>query len=336
MASIFLSYRRQDPQLLVARIYNFLAEAFGPQAIFLPGRLYAQETIAQNLQNANVMLIIIGKEWFGSANDEGAPSDTKDDAMHAEVSMGLALARQGHLTIIPVLIDDAAMPTAQQLPSDLTELAIVQGQNAVQIHSDWTYFREDINRLLKAIGEKGIPWQAGANISNPPERMRYIQSVGLTLTETARPPQPPSVPMPAVQPYPPSTPARTAVPLPARKAPAKKQLTGWELFLVLVVGLGSGLWGLISRVVIAIVVIFLGIAAFHAIFPDVGLNEHSSCQQFEQADTNAQNQVLQDMLTAHHDPNPSQDVGEARFSVTLYCNIYGDNAPIDGIYSSGG
>ncbi len=62
------------------------------------------------------------------------------------------------------------------------------------------------------------------------------------------------------------------------------------------------------------------------------LTEHSSCKQFREADSAAQNQVLQDMMAAHHDHG---SLSTAHLSVTLYCNVYGDGAPIDGVYGSG-
>ena len=61
------------------------------------------------------------------------------------------------------------------------------------------------------------------------------------------------------------------------------------------------------------------------------LNENSSCQQFQQADTTTQDRVLQDMIAAHHS---HESVTVTRFSVTLYCNVHDDNSLIDGIYNS--
>jgi len=159
--------------------------------------------------------------------------------------------------------------------------------------------------------------------------MRYIPPVGFVLADAERPPQSLSVPVQTAQ-------GRTSSQIRLPTPPSKKQTFGKNEAVGLALLLGGSLWGLISRVVIAILLIVGGIAIFHALFPDVGLNEHSTCQQFEQADTDAQNRVLQDMLTAHNDPNPSQDVGLARFSVEAYCFTHSDSSPIDGIYSSGG
>jgi hypothetical protein len=101
--------------------------------------------------------------------------------------------------------------------------------------------------------------------------------------------------------------------------------------LVLVLDLISSAWDLILKIAFVIFVVALAVG-FIKSCAGGGLNEHSSCQQFQQADSSAQNKVLQDMMTAHHDQS---SVSTARFSVTLYCNIYGGSAPIDGVYSSG-
>lgn len=102
--------------------------------------------------------------------------------------------------------------------------------------------------------------------------------------------------------------------------------------LAVIIDLISGTWSLIFKVAIVIVVI-VGIVSFvKSCANNATLSEHSSCQQFEQADSTTQDKVLQDMLTAHNDQS---SVSTARFSVTLYCNLHDPNSPIDGVYSSG-
>jgi hypothetical protein len=71
--------------------------------------------------------------------------------------------------------------------------------------------------------------------------------------------------------------------------------------LGLVFGLINGVRSLIFKLAIVILVI-VGIVAFiNSCATNASLNEHSSCQQFEQADSTTQNTVLQNMMAAHHD-----------------------------------
>lgn len=111
---------------------------------------------------------------------------------------------------------------------------------------------------------------------------------------------------------------------------AKKSVTGGEV-VGLIADLIGGTWNLLVSAAVIIVVVVGGIAFIKSHFGS-SLNEHSTCQQFEQADASAQDKVLQDMITAHggHD-----SVTTARFSVNLYCSIYGGGAHIDGVYGSG-
>lgn len=101
---------------------------------------------------------------------------------------------------------------------------------------------------------------------------------------------------------------------------------------VLIADLISGIWGLIFKLALVILAIVAVVAIINSCSANATLSEHSSCQQFDQADATTQNKVLQDMMTAHHDQG---DISTVRFSLTLYCNMYGGSSPIDGIYSGG-
>lgn len=117
----------------------------------------------------------------------------------------------------------------------------------------------------------------------------------------------------------------------AAQRSSSQSATGTDVVMFIGGLIGDG-WNLIVRIAIVILVI-VGIVAFvKSCAANATLNEHSSCQQFQQADADTQDKVLQDMMTAHHDQG---SIDTTRFSLALYCNIKGGNAPIDGIYSSG-
>jgi hypothetical protein len=101
--------------------------------------------------------------------------------------------------------------------------------------------------------------------------------------------------------------------------------------LAIISELISGAWSLIFKAAIVILVIVGIVAYISSCANNATLNEHSSCQQFEQADSSTQDKVLQDMLTAHQD---SSDISTVRLSVSLYCNLHDSNSPIDGVYNS--
>ena|SRR5579884_3935286 len=124
-----------------------------------------------------------------------------------------------------------------------------------------------------------------------------------------------------------SLPSGVGTAVPARPKPG---LSAGEAILGTAFLIGDGI-GMLWRGVIVIAVIVGGFLWVKSLVGG-GLTEHSSCQDFQQASADAQNKVLQDMLAAHHS---NDSIQLARFSVNLYCNVYGGSAPIDGIYGSG-
>lgn len=101
--------------------------------------------------------------------------------------------------------------------------------------------------------------------------------------------------------------------------------------LAVIFGLISEAWGLIVKVALVILAIVVIVGFLKSCSANATLNEHSSCQQFEQADGATQDKVLQDMMAAH---GSQGSLSVVRFSVELYCKVHDDNSPIDGIYSS--
>jgi hypothetical protein len=101
--------------------------------------------------------------------------------------------------------------------------------------------------------------------------------------------------------------------------------------LALIFDFISDAWGLIFKLALVILAIVVVVGFIKSCTTSATLSEHSSCQQFEQADTTTQDKVLEDMMAAHHSRG---SVSVTRFSVKLYCTVHDDNSPIDGIYNS--
>lgn len=99
----------------------------------------------------------------------------------------------------------------------------------------------------------------------------------------------------------------------------------------LIFGFISEAWSLLFKIALVIVAIVVVVGFIRGCATNATLSEHSSCQQFAQADTTTQNNVLQDMMTAHHSQG---GVALERDSVILYCQLHDSSSPIDGIYNS--
>ena len=101
--------------------------------------------------------------------------------------------------------------------------------------------------------------------------------------------------------------------------------------LAIIFGLISEAWSLIFKIALVIIAIVVVVGFIKGCAANATLNEHSSCQQFQQADTTTQDEVLQDMMVAHH---TIDGLSTTRFSVNLYCQFHDSNSPIDGVYNS--
>jgi hypothetical protein len=74
------------------------------------------------LRHAKLLIVIIGNEWL-AANSAGKRrlDDPKD---FVRIETAAALARG--IRVVPVLVEDAAMPRGEDLPADLTPLVNVR------------------------------------------------------------------------------------------------------------------------------------------------------------------------------------------------------------------
>lgn len=125
---IAISYRREDSTGITGRIYDRLQNEFGKPNVFMdfdsiPYGVDFREHIAQTLDRAKVVLVVIGPEWVGQKSRKVRRIDDPGDFVRIEVSSAL----QRHIPIIPVLVNNAKMPTAETLPKDIAELAFRNG-----------------------------------------------------------------------------------------------------------------------------------------------------------------------------------------------------------------
>lgn len=147
MPRIFISYRRDDSRAITGRIYDRLVESFGKDKIFKdvdripPGSSFA-EILETELRKCNVLLVVIGRLWVNISDKEGNRRlDKSDDFVRIEVERGLS---RPDLLVIPVMVDDVAVPSPAELPDTLDKLASLQ---VVQIRHDPDFHR-DMNRLV--------------------------------------------------------------------------------------------------------------------------------------------------------------------------------------------
>jgi len=92
-----------------------------------------------------VLIVVIGPNWLGPAESKRTRIHEKTDVVRVEVEMAL---KQG-IFVIPVLVDNAVMPSVSQLPRSLHMLA---DRNAAKIDSGRD-FHFHVDQLIQAIDE---------------------------------------------------------------------------------------------------------------------------------------------------------------------------------------
>jgi hypothetical protein len=121
---IFINYRREETAYAAGWLYDRLAGHFGGGQVFKdvdsiqPGDDFI-EVIARAVGSCDVLLALIGDEWMTITDTQGRRRlDSSGDFVRLEIEA--ALSRK--VRVIPVLVDGARMPRADELPDSLAAL----------------------------------------------------------------------------------------------------------------------------------------------------------------------------------------------------------------------
>ena len=143
MNNIFISYRRDDSADVVGRIYDYLESVMGRERIFKDvhsiklGVDYS-EAITKAIESCDVQLAVVGNQWL-----QGRRIDDVDDFVRLEIEAAL----RRDVTIIPVLVGGAQMPTEDELPDSLKPIVY---RNAIKVRPD-PDFITDMSRLTQSL-----------------------------------------------------------------------------------------------------------------------------------------------------------------------------------------
>jgi hypothetical protein len=150
MSKIVVSYRRAESSAITGRICDRLVAHYGKQAVFvdidgIPYGTDFRQRIDDALRQCNILIAVVGTQWLGAGSSGAARIFDEADPVRIEVQT--ALANRVHL--IPVLVNDAKMPEASELPESIKEFAY---RNALKVDSGQD-FHPHINRLIGAMDE---------------------------------------------------------------------------------------------------------------------------------------------------------------------------------------
>lgn len=145
---IFISYRRDETAFPAGWLFERLADHFGAGQIFKDvdsiqlGDDFV-EVITAAVGSCDVLLALIGDRWLTTTDDRGRRRlDNPEDFVRLEIEAGLAR----DVRVIPVLVEGARMPRADELPPSLAKLVRRQ---ALELSPSRFHF--DTARLLKVL-----------------------------------------------------------------------------------------------------------------------------------------------------------------------------------------
>jgi TIR domain len=148
MSKIIVSYRRSDSAAITGRIFDRLVDRYGEESVFMdidgiPFGTDFRHHIQDALRDADILLAVVGPDWLGRGADGKSRIQDEADPVRVEIETAL---RQG-LTVIPVLVDDAPMPSAADLPESIRDFAYINAA-PIDIGRD---FRSHMERLARSL-----------------------------------------------------------------------------------------------------------------------------------------------------------------------------------------
>jgi TRAP-type C4-dicarboxylate transport system substrate-binding protein len=182
MAKILISYRRADTQAMAGRLFDRLSARYGEPAVFMdidaiPFGIDFRQHIADALRECDVLVALVGPNWLGR-RDGGSRIDDAADPVRVELDG----AFERGIPIVPVLIDDARMPSEAELPSSLKRFAFL---NAAPVDSGRD-FRPHVDRLMRSLdgilAAKGVAVSgASVAVAAAPSRSRTTMYAAIGL-----------------------------------------------------------------------------------------------------------------------------------------------------------
>jgi Tol biopolymer transport system component len=148
---IFISYRRTDSAGHAGRLYDALSMRFGDDRVFMdidqiPIASDFRQVIADALARTDLVLVVIGPSWLSITDRDGRRRlDDPADLVRLEIVESL----RRNVRVLPVLVEGAHMPAAEDLPEPLAPLARIQ---ALEL-SDRRW-RSDLEEFLEAVAKE--------------------------------------------------------------------------------------------------------------------------------------------------------------------------------------
>lgn len=145
---IAISYRREDSTPIAGRLHDRLRAEFGKDNVFMdfdsiPYGVDFREHITRTLEEADILIAVIGPGWLGDRGESNRRIDDVTDFVRLEIAGAL----QRGIPVIPILVDKTPMPREDALPSDLKPLVF---RNALMLDTGID-FHHHVDRLIAGV-----------------------------------------------------------------------------------------------------------------------------------------------------------------------------------------
>jgi hypothetical protein len=168
MGGVFVSYRVREQPGYATLLHQELVSWFGADHVFLasrsirPGDDYVHAVLGA-LRRCDVVLAVIGSQWTAMLRE------TDRDWVYLELRSAFELG----LRVVPVLVEDAELPSSDQLPPGLAALARCQyvRMRHYSIASDMNHLIGELKRAMPSIAR---------NVGKPPSRRRHSSTASRT------------------------------------------------------------------------------------------------------------------------------------------------------------
>jgi uncharacterized membrane protein YgcG len=161
MPRVVISYRRSDSAAIAGRIADQLKTRFGEDSVFMdidniPFGVDYRDHIRHELLKSEFLVVLIGPRWLAPDPDGTRRIHNEADPVRVEIETAL----REQVPVIPVLVENAAMPTVKDLPQSLHGFAFLNAAE-VDIGRD---FRHHVDRLGQALNSRADRRRSAATV----------------------------------------------------------------------------------------------------------------------------------------------------------------------------
>jgi hypothetical protein len=149
--SIFICYRSADEPFAAILIETRLIDRFGSGQVFrdnrtIPLGVHFPDHLSHALQACQALIAVIGRGWRGKSRNGQRRIDDPRDYVRNEIAAALWRG----ILVVPVLVGEVPLPTAEMLPAEIAGLASRQylRLRARTAHHDAARLANELGTLL--------------------------------------------------------------------------------------------------------------------------------------------------------------------------------------------